>query len=85
MYTVTMNELKAVLKVSAQAGQSGAVNKTSVKSMVQDDDFREVKRRKRHNSNDTSQTAKKSTNQSQHQKAAARSQFNRDIVHALVH
>jgi hypothetical protein len=26
MYAVTQNELKAVLKMSAQAGQSGAVN-----------------------------------------------------------
>jgi hypothetical protein len=26
MYTVTLNELKAVLKVSAQAGQSGVVS-----------------------------------------------------------
>jgi hypothetical protein len=32
MYTVTLNELKAVLKVSAQAGQSGGVNKTPVES-----------------------------------------------------
>jgi hypothetical protein len=32
MYTVTLNELKAVLKVNAQAGQSCAVNKTSVES-----------------------------------------------------
>jgi hypothetical protein len=35
MYAVTLNELKAipnVLKVSAQAGQGGAVNKTSVES-----------------------------------------------------
>jgi hypothetical protein len=30
MYTVTLNELKAILKVSAQAGKSGTVNKTSV-------------------------------------------------------
>jgi hypothetical protein len=30
MYTVTLNELKAVMKVSAQAGQNGGVNKTSV-------------------------------------------------------
>jgi hypothetical protein len=28
VYTVTLNELKAVPKVSAQAGQSGALNKT---------------------------------------------------------
>jgi hypothetical protein len=39
---VTLNELKAVLNVRAQAGQSGAVNKTSVESMTQDDDFWEV-------------------------------------------
>jgi hypothetical protein len=30
MYTVTLNELKAVLKMSAQAGQRDAVNETSV-------------------------------------------------------
>jgi hypothetical protein len=53
-----MNEMKAVLKVSSQAGKSGTVNKTSVESTAQDDDFREVKRQI---SNDTSQTAKKST------------------------
>jgi hypothetical protein len=51
MYVVTLNELKAILKVSAQAEKSGAVNKTSVESMTQDD-FQEVKRRKRHMSND---------------------------------
>jgi hypothetical protein len=50
-----------VLKVSAQAGQSGAVNKTSVTSTVQDDDSNEIKRRKRNISNDTSQAAKKPT------------------------
>jgi hypothetical protein len=61
MYAVTLNELQAVLNVSAQAGQSGAVNKTSVETTAPDDDFREVKRRKKHFSNDTSQTAKRST------------------------
>jgi hypothetical protein len=61
MYTVTLNELKAILKVSAQGRQSGAVTKTSVESTAQDDDFLEVKRNKRHTSSDTSQTAKKST------------------------
>jgi hypothetical protein len=60
MYTVTLNELKTVLKVSAQAGQSGGVNKTSVESPAQNDDFREVKRRKRRYSDDTSQRDKKS-------------------------
>jgi hypothetical protein len=59
--TVTLNELKAVIKVNAQAGQSGEVKKTSVESSAQDDDFREVNRRKSHISNETSQTTKKST------------------------
>jgi hypothetical protein len=43
MYTVKQNELKIVLKVSAQAGQSGVVNKTSVELMAQGDDFKEVR------------------------------------------
>jgi hypothetical protein len=45
----------------AQGGQSGAVNKTSVKSTAHDADFQEVKKRKRYISNNISQTAKKST------------------------
>jgi hypothetical protein len=61
MYAVTLNELKAILKVSAQAGQSGAVNKSSVESTAQANDFQEVKGCKRHISNNASQTAKKST------------------------
>jgi hypothetical protein len=61
IYTVTLNELKAVLKMRAQAGQSGAVNKTSLDSMTLDDDSQEVKRRKRHICNNSSQTATKST------------------------
>jgi hypothetical protein len=48
VYTVTQNEQKAILKVSAQEGQSVAVNKTSVESAAQEDDFHEVKRCKRH-------------------------------------
>jgi hypothetical protein len=60
IYTLTLNELKAVLKVKAQAGKCGAVTKTSLELAAHDDDFQEVKRRKRHISNDTSQTAKKS-------------------------
>jgi hypothetical protein len=35
MYMVTLNELKAVLKVGAQEGQSDAVNKTPVDSTMQ--------------------------------------------------
>jgi hypothetical protein len=38
MYTLTLNELKAVVKVSTQERQRGAVE-----SKAQDDDFREVK------------------------------------------
>jgi hypothetical protein len=60
IYTVTLNELKAIQKVSIQAGQSGVVNKSSVESTAQDD-FQEVKRCKRNVSNNTSQSAKKST------------------------
>jgi hypothetical protein len=55
MYMVTLKELK----VNAQAGQNGAMNKTSLESTVLDDNLQEVKRRKRHISTDTSQTAKK--------------------------
>jgi hypothetical protein len=43
MYRVTLNELKTILKVSAQAGQKCALNKTSVESTAQDNDFQEVK------------------------------------------
>jgi hypothetical protein len=58
MYTVTLIELKAVC---AQVKCSGAMNKPSSESRAQDDDFREVKKRKRHNFDDTSHSAKKST------------------------
>jgi hypothetical protein len=61
MYTVTLKELQAVLKVNTQTGQCGAVNKTSLKSTAQDDDFQKVKRHKRPISNDTSETTMKST------------------------
>jgi hypothetical protein len=59
MYAVTLNELMAVLRVSAQPGPSGAVNTTSVESTAQEDDFQEVKRRERYISDNVSQTAKK--------------------------
>jgi hypothetical protein len=55
---VALKELKVVLK-GAQAGQSGAVNKTLVELTAQDDDFQEVKRRKIHIFNNTVQRAKK--------------------------
>jgi hypothetical protein len=61
VYAARPNEPKAVLKVSAQAGQSGEVNKTSVESTAQDDDFQKVNRHKRHISNNNYQTGKKST------------------------
>jgi hypothetical protein len=60
-YTVTLHKLKAALKLSVQVGQRDIVNKTSVESTAQDDDFQEVKRSNRHISNNTLQTAKKST------------------------
>jgi hypothetical protein len=59
IYTVTRNELKTVLNMSAQAGQSGVVNTSSVE-LTDQDDFQKVKRRNRHISNYTSQIAKKS-------------------------
>jgi hypothetical protein len=62
VYATTLNELKIAMKVSAQAEQSDAVNNTSVQSTTQDDDFQKVKRCKRHISNNTSRTAKKSNN-----------------------
>jgi hypothetical protein len=57
MYTATLIELKAV---SVQAKHSGQWTKPH-RNPAQDYDFREVKSRKRHNSNDTLQSAKKST------------------------
>jgi hypothetical protein len=47
MYTLTLKELQAALKAKSQSSQSGAVNKTSLESTAQDDDFQEIKRRKR--------------------------------------
>jgi hypothetical protein len=61
MYQVTLKELQDVLKEKAQAGQNGAMNKTSLESKAQDHDFQEVKRRKRRISSETSETAKKTT------------------------
>jgi hypothetical protein len=61
IYTPILDELKAVLKTNAQAEHSGALTKTSLESAAHDDDFQEVDRLKRHISNDTSQTTKKST------------------------
>jgi cytochrome c biogenesis factor len=61
MYTVTVTELRAVLKeVSAQAGQNSVENKAPVESTTQDDDVQEVKGSKIRISNDTSEAANKS-------------------------
>jgi hypothetical protein len=58
---VTVKELQTVLKTNVQAQQNGAMNKSSLESMAQDDNFQEVKRCKRHISNDTLETAKMTT------------------------
>jgi hypothetical protein len=42
MYTVPLNELKPILKVSVQGGKSGVVNKTTVELTAQDDNVHEV-------------------------------------------
>jgi hypothetical protein len=47
--------------VSAQEKLSGTKNKTSLEPTAQDDEFQELKRCKRHNSNGKSESAKKST------------------------
>jgi hypothetical protein len=42
MHAVSLNELKAVPKISVQEGQSDVAYKTSVESSAQDDDFRQI-------------------------------------------
>jgi hypothetical protein len=44
MYALKLNEMKTVIKLPAQEGKSGAVNKTAVESLVQTGDFQERKR-----------------------------------------
>jgi hypothetical protein len=56
IYTATLNELKTILKVSAQAGQSGAVHTNSVESTAQDDNVQEVRDARCVISNDNSQS-----------------------------
>jgi hypothetical protein len=58
MYTVTLIELNAV---SAEGKHSDSLNKTLSESTAQDDDFREVKKRKKRNSDDISQSAENLT------------------------
>jgi hypothetical protein len=57
---VALNELKLILEVRAQKEQSNLVNKASVESLTQNN-FREVRRCKRHVFNDTSHTNNKLT------------------------
>jgi hypothetical protein len=55
MYTVTLNELKAVVCT----GKTQCYSKQNpMEPTAQDDEFRKVKRSKRHNSNGNSQSAK---------------------------
>jgi hypothetical protein len=54
-YTVALHELKAVLKASTPAGQF----KTPKSAATQEDGFKEVRRRKRHNTNESAPTSKK--------------------------
>jgi glutamyl-tRNA reductase len=64
MYTVTLNELKAV---SAQAKHSVRANKTSSEPTIEDDEFQEVKRSKSQNSMETHSQPRSRLKQSQHQ------------------
>jgi hypothetical protein len=57
-YTVALKELKSLLKASNSAG--GTNTSTESVKPSQDDGFKEVRRRKRHNTNEVSPTSKKS-------------------------
>jgi hypothetical protein len=54
-YTDALHELKAVLKASTPAGQF----KTPKSAATQEDGFKEVRRRKRHSTNEAAPTSKK--------------------------
>jgi hypothetical protein len=54
-YTVALHELKAVLRASNPAGQS----KTPKSAATQEDGLKEIRRRKRHSTNETAPTSKK--------------------------
>jgi hypothetical protein len=60
LLTVTLIELKAVLKKTAQTRQSSLLNKPLVGSMAQNDDSQEIRKRKMHVSSNTSETDNKS-------------------------
>jgi hypothetical protein len=55
MYTVTLNDLKALLKASSPAGKCV----TPKWAAPREDGFKEVRRRKRHSSNEAAPTTKK--------------------------
>jgi hypothetical protein len=55
LYTVTLQELKAVLQANTLASQS----KRPKTAATQEDGFKEVRRRKRHNTDETSPTSKR--------------------------
>jgi hypothetical protein len=54
-YTVALHELKAVLKANTLASQS----KTPKSAATQEDGFKEVRRRKRHSTDETAPTSKR--------------------------
>jgi hypothetical protein len=55
MYTVALHDLKAVLKENTPAGQSKTLKSTA----TQEDGFKEIRRCKRHSTNETVPTSKK--------------------------
>jgi hypothetical protein len=57
MYTVALQELKAMLKASTPEHQS----KTPKSAAIQEDGFKEVQRPKRHSTNENALTSKKAT------------------------
>jgi hypothetical protein len=58
IYTVALQELKAVLKASNQAGQNTAQKAVGSPS-TQEEGFQKVRRRKRHSTEETARTSKK--------------------------
>jgi hypothetical protein len=61
-YTITLYELKAVLKASTLAGQTNLPN-TTVQQTMHEGIFQEVRRRKRHAIDKTAGTSKKAAMQ----------------------
>jgi hypothetical protein len=59
-YTVTLQELKAVIKARTQTDQTN-IPKTTGQQKNKEDDFQEVRRRKRRATDETTGTSKKAT------------------------